>query len=106
MTPDLVARILRLPEPIRAKLATVEGSGWMISPRGNALLQAASDPPLIDGYTWWSANPAASVAAVTSMPSWWAHQQIGNWLYDREPDADDHEAAICIIEARAARSTT
>lgn len=110
MDENLAARILLLPESVRATLATVEGSGWYVSRRnGDTILHDyasyAHPEPMGQrgaGFTdaWWPADPVASVAAVLGCSMFVAlgqlRHEVGYW------QDDVHAAALAIIEQRVA----
>lgn len=103
MDTNFAARILALPESVRAALATVEGPGWRISRTGHAIAQPSPDPhELMAGYAWWSVNPARAVAVVTGWSFSACYTIIAVRLQAGE--SDDHAAALAIIEAHVARS--
>ena len=112
MDTNFAARILALPESVRAALATVEGPGWYLSRRDGqtALHDIASyayPEPMGQrgaGFTdaWWSASMAWSVAAVTGWSLSACYAIIAVRLQAGE--SDDHAAALAIIEAHIAHA--
>ena len=112
MDTNFAARILALPESVRAALATVEGPGWYLSRRdGQTDLHDIASYAHLEpmgqrgaGFTdaWWSANPARAVAVALGIDLWSAHSKLGVALPFK--GGDDHAAALAIIEAHVARS--
>ena len=108
MDTNFAARILALPESVRAALATVEGPGWYVVPgeRG-PVWSPYGEMPYADralhlGSAWWPANPARAVAVVTMYPVGKAHDLLyGQWC---RGESDDHAAALSIIDAHVARA--
>lgn len=106
LSADLCTRLLALPPDTRAKLATVEGPGWVCYPTGGAvafLFPKARDAE--NGKAWWPANPIAAVAAVLGIDDYRACDRLSHWLQYNVGDTND--AALAIIEAHvASRSST
>lgn len=114
MDQTLADRIRALPEAVRAKLATVAGPGWALAPDGTPYLHAA--PKLAD-VAWWPADYPAAIAAVkgwdlsTTFEALEVHARCCPEKTGAELALDiitytdaAEDAAVALIEARAARS--
>ena len=111
MDTNFAARILALPESVRAALATVEGPGWLILPPWTvgvgSSFSLTNQPPGLGafvGSAWWPANPSRAVAVVLGCPLFIAYQRVSAWL--PTSGGDDHAVALKIIEDRAGRGMT
>lgn len=106
MDTNFAARILALPESVRAALATVEGPGWFLRARVvegapyASWLRLKVPRLLLVGDAWWPSNPVDSVAAVLGCSTFVAlgrlRHEVGYWR------DDVHAAALAIIEQHGA----
>lgn len=104
MITTLAPRIFALPADVRFALARVDGPGWaMCRIVGVPVVSVRTAPSRTSdryGEAFWSANPAASVAAVTGWPVGKAHELLHDaWC---RGESDDHAAALSIVEAHVA----